>query len=165
MPVPKRVFLAVVFAALLIAGCAAPPQAAAPGATSAASWRGRLAVKVGADQAQSFSAGFELVGNPQAGELTLFTPLGTTLASLSWSDRTAVMRQAGNSRHFGSLDALIKQALGTEVPVTALFAWLCGDNMSAAGWSADLSHYAKGSIQARRSQPAPEAQISLLLEQ
>jgi len=50
------------------------------------------------------------------------------------------------------------------VPLEALFAWLAGDTMSAAGWSADLSGYAKGSILARRSQPKPAAEIRLLLE-
>ena len=165
MSLAKVLCLAVLSATLLIAGCAAPRLSAMPGA---ASWHGRLAVRVEPRQAQapaqSFSAGFELIGNAQAGELTLYTPLGTTLAALSWSAQTAVMRNAEGSQNFESLDALIRQALGTEIPVAALFAWLAGDNMSAAGWSADLSRYADGSILARRLQPESETEIRLLFE-
>jgi len=165
MSLAKVLCLAVLSATLLIAGCAAPRPSAMPGAPS---WHGRLAVRVEPGPAQSqalaYVAGFELFGNLQEGELMLYTPLGTTLAALSWSARAAVLRDAEGSQSFESLEALIKKALGTEVPVEALFAWLAGDTMSAAGWSADLSGYANGSILARRSQPTPAAEIRLLLE-
>jgi len=121
-------------------------------------------VRVESDQPQSFTAGFELTGNAQAGELTLFTPLGSTAAALSWSSQTALMRSNGDVRYFDSLNALIKQAVGTEIPVVALFAWLAGDNMNVAGWSADLSQQANGRITARRTQPAPLAEIRLVIE-
>ena len=115
-------------------------------------------------QSQSFSAEFELTGNAQAGELTLYTPLGSTAAALSWSPQTARMRTNGEFHYFESLDALIRQAVGTEIPVVALFAWLAGDNMVIAGWSADLSHHANGRITARRTQPAPVAELRLVLD-
>jgi outer membrane lipoprotein LolB len=131
-------------------------------------WRGRLAVRVEADppkaQAQALTAGFELSGNAQAGELTLFTPLGSTAAALSWTSSAAIMRSNGEVRHFESLAALIRSAVGTEVPVAALFTWLHDENITAAGWSADLSQYASGRITARRLQPAPVAELTLLLE-
>jgi outer membrane lipoprotein LolB len=59
---------------------------------------------------------------------------------------------------------LIKQALGSEIPVTALFAWLGGNNMEAAGWSADLSLRASGRIVARRMTPAPPTELLVLLD-
>lgn len=90
--------------------------------------------------------------------------MGSTAAALSWSAQTAVMRTQGEVRSFESLDALIKQAVGTEIPVAALFAWLAGDNMIAAGWSADLSQHANGKITARRVQPVPLAELRLVLE-
>jgi outer membrane lipoprotein LolB len=127
-------------------------------------WHGRLAVRVESEQPQSFAAEFELTGNAQAGALTLYTPVGSTAAALSWSAQTAVMRTQGEVRSFESLDALIKQAVGTEIPVAALFAWLAGDNMIAAGWSADLSQHANGRITARRAQPVPLAELRLVLE-
>jgi outer membrane lipoprotein LolB len=74
------------------------------------------------------------------------------------------MRTQGEIRHYESLDALIKQAVGTEIPVVALFAWLAGDNMNVAGWSADLSQHAEGRITARRTEPTPIAELRLILE-
>lgn len=155
-----------------VTGCAAPTRVAGVGDQfGALPWRGRLAVRVESDQtqspsqAQSFSAGFELSGTPQVGELTLFTPLGTTVAALSWSPQTAVMLSGGETQHFASLEALIEQALGTEIPVAALFAWLAGEHRVVAGWSADLSQHAAGRITARRIMPAPAAELRLMLDQ
>ncbi len=155
-------------AALLVAACAVAPPAPITSQAEASVWRGRLAVRVEADppkmQSQALAAGFELSGNAQAGELTLFTPLGTTAAALSWTSNAAIMRSNGDVRHFDSLTALIRSAVGTEVPVAALFAWFHGENMTAAGWNADLTQYASGRITARRLQPAPVAELTLLLE-
>lgn len=150
------------FAIFFIAGCAIQP--AARDLNQYASWRGRIALRIDSDQPQSVSAGFELVGNAQAGELTLLTPLGTTALSLIWSKQTAVMRSNGEVRYFNSLDSLIKQAIGTDIPVEALFAWLSGDSMDVSGWSADLSQYASGRITARRTEPSPLAELRLVLE-
>ncbi len=160
----KSACVAILFASLFIAGCAVPTRASISNQSEVSLWRGRLAVRVESDQPQSFTAGFELTGNAQAGELTLFTPLGSTAAALSWSSQTALMRSNGDVRYFDSLNALIKQAVGTEIPVVALFAWLAGDNMNVAGWSADLSQQANGRITARRTQPAPLAEIRLVIE-
>lgn len=164
----KVIYAALVFATIFIAGCAVPTGTRGLNQPETLTWRGRLAIRVEPEQPQSqpqsFSAGFELIGTPAAGELTLYTPLGSTAAALSWSTQTAVMRAHGEVRHFESLDALIKQAVGTEIPVAALFAWLAGDHMTVAGWSADLSQHANGRITARRTDPAPLAELRLVLE-
>lgn len=164
----KAVCTATLFAIIFIAGCASPPRARISNQSEVPVWRGRLAVRVESDlpqsQPQAFSAGFELTGNALAGELALYTPLGNTATALSWSSQAAVMRTNGDVRHFESLDALIKQAVGTEIPVAALFAWLAGDNRTVAGWSADLSQHANGRITARRTDPAPAAELRLVLE-
>lgn len=155
-------------AIFFLVGCAVPAKTSVSSQPETASWRGRLAVRVEADQPesqpQSFSAGFELTGNPLTGELTLYTPLGNTAAALSWSAQTALMRTNGDVRYFESLDDLIRQGVGTDIPVVALFAWLAGDNMIAKGWSADLSQHANGRITARRAQPAPMAELRVVLE-
>lgn len=167
-PVLKVISAATIFATLLIAGCAVSTGAGSANQPEVSPWRGRLALRIEADLAQSasqsFSAGFELTGNAQTGELTLYTPLGTTAAALSWSPQVAVLRSNGESRHFESLDALLKQAVGTEVPVAALFAWLAGDNMTVAGWRADLSQHANGRITAHRTEPAPPVELRLVFE-
>ena len=96
--------------------------------------------------------------------MTLFTPLGSTAAALAWAPGTATLRSNGDIRQFESLDALLRNAVGTELPVEALFAWLRNENMTLAGWSADLSQHANGRIAARRLLPAPAAELTLLLD-
>jgi len=105
-----------------------------------------------------------LTGNAQTGELIFYTPLGTTAASLSWSPNAAVMTSNGEVSHFKSLDDLLKQATGTELPVAALFGWLAGQPTLVDGWQADLSDYSNGRIKARRDSPPPVAELSLILE-
>lgn len=164
----KAAAAAICMAVFFAAGCAAPQHASVSNPSEISSWRGRLAVRVEAEQpdaqAQSFSASFELTGTPLTGELALYTPLGSTAAALSWSSGTAQMRANGDVRQFESLEDLIRQAVGTDIPVVALFAWLAGDNMNVNGWRADLSQHANGRITARRTEPAPIAELRLVLE-
>jgi outer membrane lipoprotein LolB len=119
---------------------------------------------VEAQPVQSFSAAFELSGNAQAGALTLFTPLGTTAAALSWTPQASTLRSNTETRQFDSLGALMQQTLGAELPVAALFAWLAGDAVAVAGWQADLSQRGNGRIGARRDAPLPAAELRLVLE-
>ena len=163
-------------AILLIAGCAYPTRARGQNDSEIASWRGRLALRVAPEaplaqgesgaqpQAQSFSASFELTGNAQAGELLLFSPLGTTLAELNWTAQTAILRANGEARPFNSLAELLKQATGTEIPVASLFAWLAGENPATLGWLADMSQHSLGRVVARRSDPLPAVELRLVIE-
>lgn len=164
----QAVFSVLLILVVFIAGCAAPLEKRPSDQSDIAVWRGRLSVRIESEQtttqAQSFSAGFELIGTTQAGELTLYTPLGSTIAALSWAPESAIMRAQGDVRYFESLDTLIKQAIGTEIPVNALFAWLAGDNMQEAGWHADLSQLSNGRITARRIEPSPVTELRLILE-
>jgi outer membrane lipoprotein LolB len=153
-------------ATLALAGCAtpAPPKPIAAG--SARAWAGRLALQVEDTQTQSFSAAFELQGLATSGELKLFSPLGGTLARLHWAPGSAVLQQAdGQQRVFPSLDALVSAATGTAVPIAALFDWLEGKNTSVPGWQADLTQIGRGRLQARRYEPAPTADLRVVLEQ
>lgn len=152
------VFLAALF---FMAGCALPAKT---NDTDQPSWRGRLSLRIESDQVQSFAAGFELTGNAQAGELVLSTPLGSTLATLNWTAQTAVMRANGEVRHFESLDALLIQATGTAIPVATLFLWLSGEDAATTGWQADLSQLSQGRLVARRTDPAPAAELRLVFE-
>ncbi len=166
-PRASAVHTVTLFIILLLVGCATPTSDNS-NQSERPFWRGRLALKFEAAQGQSgpqsFSAGFELSGNPQTGQLTLYTPLGITAATLSWSSQNAVLQADGGTRYFASLDASIKEVLGTEIPVTAFFAWLAGENMAVAGWQADLSQHATGRITAQRTEPGPPAEIRLILD-
>ena len=162
----KATATAAALTALLLSGCTVPPRADDLNGSRPAPWRGRLAVSVEADlqAARSFSAGFELTGDASAGELTLFTPLGSTVAVLSWNAQSAIMRANGDIQYFSSLNELIHRAMGTELPVAALFAWLAGDDIAVTGWRADLSQHANGRIVAKRTNPSPPAELRLILE-
>jgi outer membrane lipoprotein LolB len=150
-----------------MAGCALPPLSPnlSPGLRV---WRGRLAVRVEADGAEqparSVSAGFELTGTATEGGLTLYTPIGGTAAVLAWSSGDASFTTSSERRHFPSLNALIKEAVGTPIPVQALFAWLDGSYTSADGWTADLTGHTDGRITAKRTTPAPQAELRIVLD-
>lgn len=123
-----------------------------------------MSLQVEDTSAQSFTAAFELKGNAQAGELKLFTPFGGTLAMLDWQNGLARLTANGETRTFESMDALIQQATGSIIPVAALFDWLGGNNTAVPGWQADLSRLPDGRLTARRSTPAPQADLRIVLE-
>jgi outer membrane lipoprotein LolB len=127
-------------------------------------WTGRLALQVQDNQSQSFSAGFELRGKPQAGELTLFTPLGGVAAALSWEPGGATLKNGAQVRRFESVDAVVVEATGSAIPVAALFDWLEGRNTAVPGWQADLSELGHGRLRAQRMQPPPAADLRVVLD-
>ena len=102
---------------LLAGGCSTPPTPGSPstsgitGRNAQRSFSGRLALRLvppGQDQALAFSAAFELSGSPQAGELALRSPVGSTLALLQWQPGAAVLRSERGEQRFASLDALVR---------------------------------------------------------
>ena len=154
------------FAAFFIAGCAQLPRAGAQGGPKSELWTGRISLQVQSEPPQSFSASFELKGQAERGELSLISPLGSVLGVLRWSPGEAVLDSGnGKIQRFASVDELMAQATGAAVPLGALFAWLQGDNAAASGWSADLSRYQDGRISAKRVQPAPQADLRVVLDQ
>jgi len=146
----------------LLAGCA---SAAGPtGAARAEAWSGRLSLRIDGDPNQSFSALFELRGAPQAGELVLTNPIGSTLAQLHWAPGEALLRNGSETRRYDSVDALIEAATGAAIPVGALFAWLAGREEPVPGWRPDLSQVAAGRLQATRESPTPRADLRIVFE-
>lgn len=157
-------WFALLFAALLLAGCAVAPRTTTPSGPVAQTWAGRLSLRVNADQPSSFTAGFDLKGNAQTGQLSLYAPFGTTIAQLVWTPNAARLRSNGSERHFDSLDEMARHATGVEIPVGTLFIWLAGENASAGGWQADLSELDRGRLVARRTSPLPVIELRLVLE-
>lgn len=149
----------------LIAGCAHPTGTSGTNDSKNSFWRGRLALQVGdPGTAQSFFAAFELMGNAESGQLAIFSPLGSTLATLSWAAQTATLLANGETRQFETLDAMLKSATGAEIPVGSLFAWLAGEPRDTAGWLVDLSQLANGKLSAKRSAPQPTVDLRIVLE-
>lgn len=160
----RRLPAAAVIAALLIAGCASRTVTGPDSDARIDRWSGRLGLTVASEPPQSFSAGFALSGNPQAGELTLTSPLGTTLAVMQWQPGEALLRQGEQTRRYDSLDTLAQEVTGTPLPVRALFGWLRGQPQAVPGWQADLSQLPGGRLAAQRLMPLPSAELRLILD-
>ena len=126
-------------------------------------WAGRIGLQVQSEPPQAFFAGFELKGQASSGELTLISPLGSILGIVRWSPFEALLEQGNTSRRFASSDELLAHITGAAIPMSALFDWLAGIDTPAPGWVADLSKQPDGRISARRINPAPAADLRIVL--
>ncbi|MFZ3127738.1 MAG: outer membrane lipoprotein LolB [Rhodoferax sp.] len=156
--------LTLTFAIILIAGCAVPARTGSTYDAENAHWQGRLAVKVYSTPVQAFSADFDLQGSARAGTLVFSSPLGSTVARLQWDATSAQLQTTGAPRYFDSLDALTRQATGTELPIASLFAWLQGSDPRTPGWRVDLQNLPNGRLSAQRLPPETPADLTILLE-
>lgn len=163
MPLARRHCLLLAPAWLLVA-CAQQPLRPTLDAAQRTQWNGRMSLRVDSDPVQSMTAGFDLRGNAQTGELSLFTPIGSTLARLIWAPGAAEMQWNGQRRNFDSIEALTQQATGTALPIAGLFQWLAGEPAQVPGWSADLQGLQQGRLLARRTEPAPAVEMRLIFE-
>lgn len=150
---------AVLALSLLLGACATPVRE-----RPAQFWSGRLGLQVNSEPPQSLQASFELQGNPQSGELTLLNPIGGVLARLSWTPQQATLERGNERWTQPSVEALAQQLAQTPLPVQALFDWIEGRAVVHAGWQPDLSALGEGRILAQRSQPAPAAQLRIVLD-
>ena len=148
-------------AGALLSGCATPSRQPA---STTAFWAGRIGVQIQSQPPQSLSAGFELQGSAERGELLLLSPIGSTLAQLNWAPQSASLKQGGRQWSSTHLDGLTAQLTGTALPVAALFDWLHGQATAPAGWQVDLSQWGQGRIQAERQSPSPSVQLKVVLE-
>lgn len=146
---------------LLAAGCATPRM---PPVDSNAYWSGRMAIQVLKDPPESLSAGFELQGSAQAGEMVLLSPIGTTMARLEWTPQGARLAQGQQQINSTSLQRLGTRLTGTDLPIAALFEWLAGRPAEVPGWQVDLSAHAQGRISAERREPSPGAVLRIALD-
>lgn len=169
--------------ALLLGGCAAltPPDTGRPGATATALRSGRLAVQVSGDASRSFSSGFELEGDAQAGRLTLISPIGLPLGRAQWRPGEVLLDSAGTTQRFGDLDTMMEALVGDALPLAALFDWIDGRPWSGAssrplseadgapgfrqlGWSVRTGRLPEGLLLAERRLPAPTVTVRLRLD-
>lgn len=152
---------------LILAGCAAPPIPPQDMARQGAAWSGRMGLQIHDPLApeQSFSASFHLQGTAEQGSLDVFSPLGSQIAQLSWTPDSALLIQGEHRTPSNSLKELLRQSLGTELPIQALFSWLQGKPTQTPGWQVDLDRYAQGRITAQRTTPLPQATLRVVLQQ
>ncbi|RIX77761.1 lipoprotein insertase outer membrane protein LolB [Acidovorax cavernicola] len=129
-----------------------------------ASWSGRMSLRIDSEPVQTFAALFELRGSAETGDLTLTTPIGSTLAQLHWAPGEALLKNGSDTRRYDSVDALIEAATGAAIPVGALFGWLDGRADPVPGWRADLGQLSNGRLQATRESPSPRADLRIVFE-
>ena len=161
-PLERRAWLGLISIGLLsLTGCATPrPQPSDP----TAFWSGRLALQLQSTPPQNWSASFELQGSAEQGQLVLLSPIGTTLARLSWTPQSALLEQGQDKTASNTLQSLSQRLTGTDLPIAALFEWLAGKAADAPGWQVDLSAHPQGRLTARRNAPAPETVLRILLD-
>ena len=163
---PRAWLYLVQIAIFLIAGCSGNKRAFGLYDQQREEWAGRISLQVASEPVQSFSASFELKGRAESGELRLISPLGNVLGVLSWSPWQALLDRGNQDiQRFASIDELMERATGAAIPLSALFAWLQGNNATASGWMADLTRHGEGRFSARRTLPTPEANLRVVLDQ
>jgi len=146
---------------LVLAGCASQRQ---PPTKPTAFWSGRLALQLQSHPPQHWSTSFELQGTASQGEMLLLSPIGTTVARLSWSPQSAQLEYGPEKTESPSLQSLSQRLIGTNLPMAALFDWLAGQATVVPGWQLDLTAYPQGRLTAQRLEPSPEAVLRIVLD-
>lgn len=152
------------FAIFFIAACASGIRDTDSFDQNIQVWQGRIGVKVRGENAQSFSAQFTLRGSPSNGSLSLYTPLGSTVAQIQWSPDGALLLGQGAPRHFDTLEGLTLSLTGAELPITGLFAWLEGSTVEATGWQIDRADLQNGLLLAHRDSASASIELKVLLD-
>ena len=165
---PRSLLCGLLCAIILISGCAhkqeARPVNNIQTEEKSSFWAGRISLRIQSEPVQAFFAAFELKGQPDNGELTLVSPLGSILGIMRWAPGEALLIQGNSIQRFASTGALLAQTTGAAVPISALFDWLDGKNTPTPGWLADLSQQSDGRITATRVDPAPQADLRIVLD-
>jgi outer membrane lipoprotein LolB len=137
----SRLVSAVAFATAL-AGCAttsnvplANPTAKVGAYRDTIALNGRLAANYQKDgQPQSINGSFTWVQRPGRIDVSLFSPLGQTVAEITVTPGTATLTQSGRQpRVEKDIDTLTAKALGWTLPVSGLRDWLQGYAVDAGG--------------------------------
>lgn len=160
----RRQCLAAACATSLIAGCSTLTSVDDQIYLKNNTWSGRLSLRTLGDAPDHWVVSFVLRGTAERGDLTLLSPLGSTLARAHWSPGLAELEQGGSTRAYADLPALTTAISGSPLPVAAMFSWLRGEALSAGGWTPQLDGLDRGRLQAHRAWPAPAAEIRVVLD-
>jgi outer membrane lipoprotein LolB len=120
-----------VFAALVLAGCATAPPSPSPSAAAVVpdapfALDGRLSARRERD---GVAANFTWIHAPPRDTLTVSTPLGQVIAELQGdasARRVTLTRNDGTTEEASDWTALTERALGFALPVEGLSAWARG---------------------------------------
>jgi outer membrane lipoprotein LolB len=113
---------------------------------------------------QSFLSSFDIQGGWPDGVLTIYNPLGMQMARVEWTPQGARLIQGSQIRQAVSLESLIFQLTGTQLPAAALIDWLGGRPTPAEGWKVDVSEWHLRRLVLERIQPAPRTVLRIAFE-
>ena len=150
--------------ALMLSACATDIKQKIPTGETTQEWSGRISLQVQSTPPQQLNASFALQGGAQKGQLDVFSPFGTTLATLHWTPQEAVLHQGNQQQRFASITVLTERLTGAQLPMTELFDWLNGQPTAVEGWQTDVSQLGSGWLIATRTSPAPTVLLKIKLD-
>ncbi len=153
-----------VLLALILSACATSTKTKMPTVETSQEWSGRISLQVQSNPPQQLNASFALQGGAQKGQLDVFSPFGTTLATLQWTPQEAVLHQGNQQQRFASITVLTERLTGAQLPMTELFDWLNGQPTAVEGWQTDVSQLGSGWLIATRTSPAPGVLLKIKLD-
>lgn len=139
LPMQSKRRLAILAIAALLGGCATTSanlsQAPVAAYRDSIDLSGRLVVNYQRDgQPQSLNGLFQWSQRPGHVDVSLASPLGQTIASISVTPQEAKLVQAGREPVVASdIDALTSRTLGWSLPVSGLRDWMQGYAVDAQG--------------------------------
>lgn len=125
---------------------------------------GRFSLQVDSQPPQSFISSFDLTGGWPNGVLNIYNPLGMQMARVEWTAQSSRLAMGSQVREAASLESLILQLTGTQLPTAALIDWLGGKPSPAEGWNVDVSEWHLRRLVLERVQPAPRTVLRLAFE-
>ena len=153
---------------VLLTACSTAPRHVAVDPTNPEAighWEGRLTLRVAKNPPEQFSTAFEMTGRPEQGQLSLLSPLGTTLAMVRWNAQGASLQQGTDVQNFSSMDELTLRLTGAALPLPQLMAWLDRTGPPVNGWQINAQALPSGRrVMADRQQPLPALQLTVLLD-
>jgi outer membrane lipoprotein LolB len=125
---------------------------------------GRFALQIDTQPPQSFITSFDLTGGLPDGALNIYNPLGMQMARVEWTAQSARLLQGNQVRESSSLERLILELTGAQLPTAALVDWLSGKPTPAEGWIVDVSEWHLRRLVLERVQPAPRTVLRIAFE-
>jgi outer membrane lipoprotein LolB len=98
------------------------------------------------------------------GTLNIYNPLGMQMARLEWTAQSARLLQGRQVRESASLERLVFELTGTQLPTAAVIDWLAGKPTPAEGWNVDVSEWHLRRLVLERVQPAPRTVLRIAFE-
>jgi len=125
---------------------------------------GRFALQIDSQPPQSFITSFDLTGGLPEGALNIYNPLGMQMARVEWTAQSARLLQGNQVRESSSLERLVLELTGAQLPTAALVDWLSGKPTPAEGWRVDVSEWHLRRFVLERVNPAPRTVLRIAFE-